>query len=317
MRCWPGSSAFRCCAGPRRPSGTLVGQAAPALDAPDLEGRDWSLADADGRITWVNFWATSCEPCRTEMPAMQRIAEEYADELLVLGVNWGEEDTAVAGFADRYGVTYPILLDPGLDIYYDWAGTDGLRHYFIGESGTVLREVIGPLDPARMVQIVEGSHRKLNAGRGALSARPVIGLALDDHRTVHVRVDVALEVVRAWLERGHVHGDGLTGLGRVAEHDLVAALLAVDADVVRRRVVVDEGDREVLAAASMVVASNARSAAVISMAPSVTVAVPPPPLPSVRLAGVVAAAAGEGGDDDDGEGDERAAAQREQGEVHS
>ena len=137
-------------------SGTLVGQPAPSLEAPDLEGRDWTLADAGGRITWVNFWATSCEPCRTEMPAMQRMAEEYSDEILVLGVNWGEEAGSVADFAERYGVTYPILLDPGLENYYDWAGTDGLpRHYFIGQSGTILREVIGPLDPARMVEIVD------------------------------------------------------------------------------------------------------------------------------------------------------------------
>ena len=137
-------------------SGTLVGQPAPSLEATDLSGRDWSLADADGRITWVNFWATSCEPCRTEMPAMERIAEEYADEMLVLGVNWGEEAGSVADFAERYGVTYPILLDPGLENYYGWAGTDGLpRHYFVGQSGTILREVIGPLDPARMVAIVE------------------------------------------------------------------------------------------------------------------------------------------------------------------
>jgi len=137
-------------------SGTLIGQTAPPLRAPDLTGREWSLADADGRLTWVNFWAISCEPCRTEMPAMQRIAEEYADELVIVGVNWGEEQAAVADFADRYGVTYPILLDPGLDIYYDWAATDGLpRHYFIGQSGTVLREIIGPLDPARMVEIVD------------------------------------------------------------------------------------------------------------------------------------------------------------------
>lgn len=137
-------------------SGTLVGQAAPALVATDLDGRDWSPADAGGRITWVNFWATSCEPCRTEMPAMQRLSAEYPDELLILGVDWGEGRDAVTDFVERYGVTYPILLDPGLDIYYDWAGTDGLpRHYFIGESGTVLREVIGPLDPARMVEIVD------------------------------------------------------------------------------------------------------------------------------------------------------------------
>ena len=136
--------------------GSLVGQPAPRLVAEDLEGREWSVDHADGRIVWVNFWATSCEPCRTEMPAMQRLAEEYADELIILGVDWGEERDAVAAFADRYGVTYPILLDPGLENYYVWAGTDGLpRHYFIGEAGTVLREVIGPLDPARMVAILE------------------------------------------------------------------------------------------------------------------------------------------------------------------
>ena len=137
--------------------GSLVGQPAPALEAQDLDGRDWSLADAtDGRIVWVNFWATSCEPCRTEMPAMQRLAEEYANELLILGVDWGEERNTVAAFAERYGVTYPILLDPRLENYYAWAGTDGLpRHYFIGEAGTVLREIIGPLEPARMVEIVD------------------------------------------------------------------------------------------------------------------------------------------------------------------
>lgn len=136
--------------------GSLVGQPAPALRAQDLEGREWSLADADGRLVWVNFWATSCEPCRTEMPAMQRLAEAYPDELLILGVDWGEGRDAVTDFVERYGVDYPILLDPTLETYYRWAATDGLpRHYFIGAEGTVLREVVGPLDPARMVAILE------------------------------------------------------------------------------------------------------------------------------------------------------------------
>ena len=136
--------------------GPLVGQPAPALSAQDLEGRTWSLDDADGRLVWVNFWATSCEPCRTEMPAMQRLATEYADEVLILGVDWGEGRDAVVDFVERYGVTYPILLDPTLEAYYRWAGTDGLpRHYFIGPEGTVVREVIGPLEPARMVAILD------------------------------------------------------------------------------------------------------------------------------------------------------------------
>ena len=136
-------------------SGAGVGRPAPRLVATDLDGRAWSLDEADAPLVWVNFWSTSCEPCRTEMPAMQRLAEAYPDDLLILGVDWGEEESAVADFADRYGVTYPILMDPGLANYYRWAGSDGLpRHYFVGEAGTILREVIGPLEPERMVEIV-------------------------------------------------------------------------------------------------------------------------------------------------------------------
>jgi len=84
------------------------------------------------------------------------MADAYPDELLILGVDWGEERRAVEDFVARYGVTYPVLLDPGLETFYRWAGTDGLpRHYFIGAEGTVLREIVGPLEPARMVAILE------------------------------------------------------------------------------------------------------------------------------------------------------------------
>ncbi len=89
----------------RQPSdgrtGLLVGHPAPMLAAMDLDGRSWTLDDGDGRIVWVNFWATSCEPCRTEMPAMQVLADEHADQLLILGVDWGEGRDAVRDFVDR------------------------------------------------------------------------------------------------------------------------------------------------------------------------------------------------------------------------
>ncbi|HEV8253045.1 MAG TPA: TlpA disulfide reductase family protein, partial [Candidatus Limnocylindria bacterium] len=126
------------------------------ISADDLAGRHWTLADGEGRVTWVNFWATNCEPCRTEMPAMQRLADAYGDRLLVLGVDWGESRASVVDFVERYAIGYPILLDPDLENFYRWAARAGLpRHYFIDRSGTVVREVIGPLAPARMLEIVE------------------------------------------------------------------------------------------------------------------------------------------------------------------
>jgi len=137
-------------------AGSWVGEPAPELDLRDLDGRAWSLAEADAPLVWVNFWAVSCEPCRIEMPAMQRIAEAYEGRIEIVGVNWGEGPDVVGDFVERYAIGYPILLDPGLAAYYRWAGLDGLpRHYFIGPEGTVLREIIGPLEPARMVAIVE------------------------------------------------------------------------------------------------------------------------------------------------------------------
>jgi thiol-disulfide isomerase/thioredoxin len=135
---------------------SLVGTLAPAIAATDLAGRDWTLQDGAGRLTWVNFWATNCEPCRTEMPAMQRLAEAYGARLLILGVDRGESRASVQDFVSRYEIAYPILLDPTLDNFYRWSSLDGLpRHYFVDGEGMVVREVIGPLAPARMAAILE------------------------------------------------------------------------------------------------------------------------------------------------------------------
>jgi thiol-disulfide isomerase/thioredoxin len=114
------------------------------------------MAEASASVTWVNLWATSCEPCRTEMPAMQRLAEAYGDDLLILGLDRGESRESVAGFAERYGITYPILLDPTLANSNRWSLDPGLpRHWFVNGDGVVVREVVGPLDPVRMVELLE------------------------------------------------------------------------------------------------------------------------------------------------------------------
>lgn len=136
--------------------GELVGDAAPSLDAVDLAGRRWTLADADGRLVWINFWATWCPPCRTEMPMMQRLHERYGDRVLILGVDFGEERGAVQEFVDRYGITYPILLDPSLANFYRWSPQFGLpKHYFVDANGVVLREVPGELPPEAMLEMLD------------------------------------------------------------------------------------------------------------------------------------------------------------------
>jgi len=136
--------------------GSLVGKPAPILEADDLAGKRWTMSAGEGRLIWINFWATWCPPCRTEMPMMQRLAEAYGDRLLILGVDYGEEPGAVRDFVDRYGITYPILLDPTLENFFRWSPVFGLpRHYFVDSSGTVVYEVSGELPADQMAGVLE------------------------------------------------------------------------------------------------------------------------------------------------------------------
>lgn len=88
-------------------------QLAPDFILLNLEGDVVRLSDFRGKKRVVlNFWASWCDPCIEEMPALEGIYQQYKDELVVLGVNVQEDPGAIRKFIDEeVHVTYPILLD--------------------------------------------------------------------------------------------------------------------------------------------------------------------------------------------------------------
>ncbi|MFW5684842.1 MAG: TlpA disulfide reductase family protein [Spirochaetota bacterium] len=77
-----------------------------------LGGGDSSLSDYEGKLVFLNFWATWCPPCREEMPAMQTLYDELRDEgFEILAVNVLEDEQTAAAFIEENGFTYPVLLD--------------------------------------------------------------------------------------------------------------------------------------------------------------------------------------------------------------
>jgi peroxiredoxin len=91
------------------------GQEAPDFTLPDLaSGRPVRLADyRDRRTVLVNFWATWCEPCREELPTLERLARERAGVLEVLAVNLDAVGPGrVRAFVRELGLTFRVLLDP-------------------------------------------------------------------------------------------------------------------------------------------------------------------------------------------------------------
>src|SRR6059058_4229592 len=89
-----------------------VGSAAPGFHATDLRtGRPTTLADYRGKVVLLNVWATWCEPCRVEMPSLERLHRRLAGtDFRVVSVSIDEDgDSVVAAFARQLGLTFDIL----------------------------------------------------------------------------------------------------------------------------------------------------------------------------------------------------------------
>jgi thiol-disulfide isomerase/thioredoxin len=85
--------------------------ATPPLALRDLDGKEHKLADYRGKVVVLNFWATWCDPCREEMPSMQRLQDKLAGKLVILAVDYGEGAPRVKDFLKKVPVKFTILLD--------------------------------------------------------------------------------------------------------------------------------------------------------------------------------------------------------------
>ena len=84
----------------------------PNLTFTALDGTKWSLGANRGRVVVLNFWATWCEPCRTEVPYLVKIADEFGKPgVNVVGVSLDEPGSEIVKkFAAEYKINYPILF---------------------------------------------------------------------------------------------------------------------------------------------------------------------------------------------------------------
>lgn len=84
----------------------------PPLDLEGYEGPGFRLARTRGKVVLLNFWATWCEPCRSEMPSLELLAALCAnDGLVVVAVNKGETDAAIHRFMETMPISLPIARD--------------------------------------------------------------------------------------------------------------------------------------------------------------------------------------------------------------
>jgi thiol-disulfide isomerase/thioredoxin len=113
----------------------------------DLEGQRHRLEDYRGKVVLVNFWATWCEPCREEMPSIQRLREALAGRaFVVLAVNLGESEARIGRFTQTVPLRFPVLLDRDMAVAKAWRARILPASYLIGPDGRIRYSVLGEID---------------------------------------------------------------------------------------------------------------------------------------------------------------------------
>ena len=123
-----------------------AGLLAPDFDLKSLRGESVKLSDLRGQAVLVNLWATWCPPCREEMPTLEKIYNEYkAQDFVILGVNMTYQDDvqAVTSFVERYGSTFPVLLDESRLVGNTYQLKSLPSSFFINREGIITEVVIG------------------------------------------------------------------------------------------------------------------------------------------------------------------------------
>lgn len=125
----------------------VVGQPAPTFTLTDLHGKNWRLEDLQGKVVFLNFWASWCQPCLQEMPSMvtldQRMPEGSFQMLTIL---YNDRPEIAQNLVRKMGLTFPVLVDTNSVTARQYGLTGVPETYIIDPQGVLREKFIGPVN---------------------------------------------------------------------------------------------------------------------------------------------------------------------------
>jgi peroxiredoxin len=119
-----------------------VGDKAPDFTINEAGGKSYRLSDLKGKVVMLQFTASWCSVCRTEMPFIEKEIwkEKQAAGLLVIGIDRDEPVDKVLQFKKNIAITYPLALDPGAEIFSRFAEKEAgvTRNVIIDRAGKII-----------------------------------------------------------------------------------------------------------------------------------------------------------------------------------
>jgi peroxiredoxin len=119
----------------------------PDFNLATPDGKKLSLKDFRGKVVLLNFWASWCVPCREEMPAMEKLYQEYKQKnFVVLAIAVKDRKQDAIDFVKELRLSYPIALDPEAQVGTLYGAWGLPATYLIGPKGEGLARGWGPAD---------------------------------------------------------------------------------------------------------------------------------------------------------------------------
>jgi cytochrome c biogenesis protein CcmG/thiol:disulfide interchange protein DsbE len=124
-----------------------AGDTAPNFSVVTEHGKPMSRSDFGGKLLVLNFWASWCPPCISELPSLNEFAREYANQgVVVLGISIDKNENLYKKFLTQRGVVFDTARDPEADISTSYGTFLIPETYIIDRNGKVLEKVISDQD---------------------------------------------------------------------------------------------------------------------------------------------------------------------------
>jgi cytochrome c biogenesis protein CcmG/thiol:disulfide interchange protein DsbE len=128
----------------------------PPLQGPGVTGGSVSVQDLAGAVTVVNVWATWCDPCRREQPALRALANRYADRgVQFVGIDYKDDLHKARDWIDQYDVPYPSISDPTGQTATSLSFPFLPDTYVVDASGTTRFVAYGETDEVELAGLID------------------------------------------------------------------------------------------------------------------------------------------------------------------
>ena len=123
-----------------------VKNTAPDFAVLDGNGNTVRLSDKFGKPVVINFWATWCSNCVKVMPAIEKLYEEYGDQIVIVGVNVGEDEDTIDTFIEAKNYSFPVACDTKSNISNLYPSAGIPYTVIVGKDGLVTETFLGAKD---------------------------------------------------------------------------------------------------------------------------------------------------------------------------